>query len=51
MSTFLAFTYDFLGHIQSIFMLYLAASYFVTGAIFVSMPIYFAKVFGPETGS
>lgn len=51
MSTILGLTFDLVAHIEEAFIIYLACSYFVTGAIFVSMPIYYAKTFGPETGS
>lgn len=50
-STLLGMTYDLVAHIEELFILYLAGSYFVTGSIFVSLPIYYANVFGAETGS
>jgi sugar phosphate permease len=51
LSTFLALTYEFVAQYESLFILYLSATYFVNGAIFVSAPIFFAKVYGSETGS
>lgn len=51
LSTVTAFTYDYVAHMPAMFVIYLALTYFVTGSTFVSMPILFAKVFGPEVGS
>jgi hypothetical protein len=50
LSTLLSFTFDFVAPYEPTFILYLSATFFVNGAIFVSPPIYFAKVYGPETG-
>lgn len=51
LSAFLPLTIDYVAHYKSFFLIYLALSYFVMGAIFVSLPIYYARVYGPETGS
>jgi predicted MFS family arabinose efflux permease len=51
MSTVLSFTFQYVAHNRTLFIIYLALTYFVTGAIFVSLPIYYAKIFGPDVGS
>jgi hypothetical protein len=51
LSIALAFTYAFICHLEYAFAIYLGLTYFVSGAIFVSMPIYYARMFGPEVGS
>ena len=51
LSTFLPLTYMYVAESDYLFAFYLAMSYYVAGSIFVSMPIYFAKIFGPEVGS
>lgn len=51
LSTILSLTYDYIASYPSLFVMYLSLSYFVMGSTFVSMPIFFAKVFGPEVGS
>lgn len=51
LSIFLSFTYSMISYLDYAFALYLGLSYFVSGAVFVSMPIYYARMFGPEVGS
>jgi len=51
LSTFLPLTYMYVAESDHLFAIYLAMSYYVAGSIFVSMPIYFARIFGPEVGS
>lgn len=46
-----AATYDLIVSIKSLFTLYLCGTYFISGAIYVSMPIYYASVFGSDVGS
>eukprot|EP00347_Sterkiella_histriomuscorum_P001440 403372029 len=51
LSMFLSYTYIYIAKNDYAFASYLALSYFISGSIFVSMPIYYAKAFGPEVGS
>lgn len=51
LSMTLSLTYSMVAKNDILFALYLSLSYFVSGSIFVSMPIYYARVFGPEVGS
>ena len=51
LSMILALTFPMVASNDFIFGVYLSLSYFISGSIFVSMPIYYAKVFGPEIGS
>lgn len=51
LSIMLSFSYFYVATNQIGFTIYLALSFFVSGSIFVSMPIYYARVFGPEVGS
>ena len=51
LSTALAFSYECISSNEYLFALYLGLTYFVSGAIFISMPIYYAQSFGPEIGS
>ena len=51
LSTILPLTYIYVAKSDYLFALYLALSYYVAGSIFVSMPIYYARIFGPEVGS
>jgi hypothetical protein len=49
--TAVALSYDTVARYQYVFVFYLCLTYFVMGSTFVSLPILFAKVFGPEVGS
>jgi predicted MFS family arabinose efflux permease len=51
MSTVLSFTFQYVAQNRTLFIIYLSLTYFVTGAIFVSLPIFYAKIFGPDVGS
>jgi hypothetical protein len=51
LSSALAFTFDHTANYEALFVIYMAASYYVMGSIFVSMPIYFAGIFGADVGS
>lgn len=50
-SSILAFSYYYICSNTYLFTLYIAATYYVMGAMFVSMPIYYAAVFGADVGS
>ena len=51
LSSTLALTFDHTANYEVLFTIYMAASYYVMGSIFVSMPIYFAGIFGADVGS
>ncbi|CDW87962.1 major facilitator superfamily protein [Stylonychia lemnae] len=50
-SVILSFTYVLVARFHHSFALYLAITYFIQGSVQVSMPIYYARIFGPEIGS
>eukprot|EP00347_Sterkiella_histriomuscorum_P015761 403355779 len=50
-SIVLSFSFSYVADYKIGFMLYLALSYYVSGSVFVSTPVYYGKVFGPEIGS
>ena len=47
----LSFTYDLFASNGTLFIVYLSSSYFLVGCIYLSMPVFYGKVFGPELGS
>lgn len=47
----LAFTFEFIADYPGMFMVYLAISFYINGTVVVAMPCYYAKIFGPESGS
>jgi hypothetical protein len=51
LSMTLSLTYHYIASNDIAFAIYLSLSYFVAGSIFVSMPIFYARVYGPEVGS
>ncbi len=50
-STVVSLTFFYVAEYEYIFLILLGLSYFVHGSIFVVMPIYYGKMFGPEIGS
>jgi hypothetical protein len=50
-SATVSLSFVYMASNELLFIIYLSAAYFVSGSIFVVMPIYYGKMFGPEIGS
>lgn len=50
-SVILSYTFSYVADYPIAFMIYLALSYYIAGSVFVSTPVFYGKVFGPEIGS
>jgi len=51
LSMVLSFSFNFVAENKILFMIFLAGTYFISGSVFVSTPVFYGKVFGPEIGS
>lgn len=51
LSCLLPFSFNLVASSPPLFLLYLATSFYINGAVIVSMPCYYAKVFGAEGGA
>ena len=51
LSIVMSFSFNFLADKKIFFMIFLAGTYFISGSVFVSTPVFYGKVFGPEIGS
>ncbi|CDW88082.1 major facilitator superfamily protein [Stylonychia lemnae] len=51
MSITLSFTFNYFAQYKFMFLIFLAGTFFISGSVFVSTPVFYGKVFGPEIGS
>ena len=50
-SILISLTFSLVAHNRIAFLIYLAFTYYISGSVFVSIPVFFGKIFGPEIGS
>lgn len=50
-SAFCSFTFMQVAANELLFIIYLGAAFFISGSVFVAMPVFYGKIFGPEVGS